>query len=206
MELVLLPIRPDRKFALAISKYPITNAQYKDFMVASNYDAPTGKTFKAGKWSGPFAPLEHPEFNNPKQPVVCVDFRDAVSYCCWVNRALNVKGIKQTWKRQVFLPLVELWDLAAFGLEPSHYVSELIFSEQQSVHYNSDKPAMIDESGGRSNKRGISDMFGNIWEWCIRRFHDEFAFIAIDESEGYVGVELRGGSFLDDLRKFKGHD
>lgn len=201
-ELVLLPMRPISNFALGIAKHPITNEQYKDFISATAHEAPIGESFKAGKWRGPFAPLETPEFSDSKQPVVCVDFSDAITYCQWVNRLLDAEDSAQKWRRRVFLPLTEVWDLAAFGWEQEQYMPERLFIEQPNVHHNSNRPVAIDELGVRTNKRGVSDMFGNIWEWVISRFHERFTLI-IDSPVPSVSVELRGGGFLDDLRNFK---
>lgn len=204
IELVLLPIRPRFNRAVGIAKHPTTNAQYMQFMKGTGRASPIGEVFYDNDWHGPFLPLDDPRFNHPNQPVVCVDYKDASAYCQWIENILNRdEDDNWKWQAQVFLPLAELWDFAAYGNEnATENIRHLIFSEQQEVHHISDKPAVIDESGVRTNKRGISDMFGNVWEWCSGDFTDGYQ-INLILPERRISIELRGGSFLDNLKKMR---
>ena len=60
--------------AFYIDKYPITNCQYKKFIVETNYD-------ETAFW-------ENTKFNNPDQPVVGVNWADAVAYANWAGKRL----------------------------------------------------------------------------------------------------------------------
>jgi len=202
-ELVFLPIRPRFEVALGISKHPITNWQYKRFLYETGYTRPVGKFFRDGAWKGPFEPLVNPDFNHPKQPIVCVSFRDAITYCQWVNKALDYpKTGFRDWGNWVFLPTTQLWDFAAWGARPSDQRSaKFVLSEQPGIHHNANSPTVINDSGIRANARGISDMFGNIWEWCSDYFDHRISLFRPFRRR--ADVELRGGGFLDDILKIK---
>lgn len=201
-ELVLLPIHPNSNLAVGLAKHPITNSQYQRFLSDSRQAKPIGKTFYDGRWVGPFSPLDHQDFNHPQKPVVCIDFKDATSYCQWLNSSFSgTKNKDKEWGNWAFLPPIGLWDFAALGNSYRHQqTSELIFLEQPNVHHKSDSPTVIDETGSRVNARGISDMFGNVWEWCSLNFEEQIALIDFGR---WTDVELRGGGFLDDLTKIR---
>src|SRR5207249_2439795 len=78
-------------------------------------------------------------------------------------------------------------------------------------HHRSVAPAAIDLVGNRSNACGISDLIGNVWEWCAGYRIDSLPTVAsfILKSRQQMIYEhagepaLRGGSFLDDLSKIR---
>jgi len=92
--------------------------------------------------------------------VICVSLSDATSYCEWVA---NLHGDLF----DVRLPAPFEWDLAATGLHGSirHRKSWLV--NAGSIHHRSSHPAVIDHNGRRANIYGFSDIFGNVWEWCL---------------------------------------
>ena len=88
-----------------ISKYPITNAQYKAFVdeMGSSYK-PVGPSSGSAKcyW-------DNPEFNwatRGNHPVLWVSYNNAVAYCAWVAK-------KTGWS--VSLPSEAQWERAARG-------------------------------------------------------------------------------------------
>lgn len=222
--MVVLPVKPMSKkdLALCISKHPITNSQYRKFVEATGAKEPVGKDFKRnalgdGKWTGPFSPWNDEKFSAFNKPVVCVSYSDAINYCGWVNKLESKNDYVDGY---TFLPSARLWELAAFGVDflirnPSTWLSQ---SEQ--LHHMSDCPISIDLKGSRVNSRGVSDMFGNVWEWCSDwNFHPYshwnaeeisflmppginplFYFAALNDDPIEI-PDLRGGGFLDDLSK-----
>jgi hypothetical protein len=200
-ELVLLPIRPNSDVAVGLAKHPVTNSQYQRFLSDTGYAAPVGKTFHDGSWLGPFSPLDHQDFNHPQKPVVCVDFKDALTYCQWLNSFRETEHQGREWGNWAFLPPQELWDFAAWGdISWSQRTAEVISREQLNIHHNSSAPVAVDESGLRINARGVSDMFGNVWEWC--NFYLEPP-VSLGNLGWRAEVELRGGGFLDDLTRIR---
>lgn len=219
--MVILPVQIGN-MALCISKYTVTNAQYKVFVEETKYKEPQGEHFIDGQWKGPFYPWKNKDFQADDQPVVCVSVNDAVAYCNWVNRKIDeLKQFKpgsriedkkfQKWKEHpssgvnVTLPLPLEWDFAAFGeIFPNHDPRTWL-EQMDNVYHNASKPASIDKTGRRTNSRGLSDMVGNIWEWCSPNHFFQTAKLGIDPEHKPDSrlIELRGGGYLDDLSRVK---
>jgi len=197
------------EYAVAIGKYPITNRQYKTFLEQKprtnppRGKEPIGEHFDDlhKRWSGPFYPWQDPRFRGDDLPVVCVSYADALDYCRWANSFETVKA------KGTIVDLVpyKVWDLAAFG--------SLIHDEYgnvqdwrgltKGIHHKADGPAEIDLKGERRNSRGVSDLIGNVWEWC-GTLHGFLARHELEQPSGRSErVRLRGGGFLDDLEKVR---
>jgi len=76
----------------AIGKYPVTNREYAEFLVATNHPAP------------PF--WRDPIFSAVDQPVVGVSWNDAVDYCRWLSGCGG---------QEFRLPTEAEWERAARG-------------------------------------------------------------------------------------------
>ena len=192
-EFSVLPMKPLSGNALCIGRHPVSNREYERFVKATHNREPVGEHYVDGEWRGPFAPWEATDFNDPDKPVVCVDLLDAIKYCGWVSqRRMNVS-----------LPNASLWDLVVTGMQ-SHrsYNSPFSLIEEDKVHHKSSCPTTIDRSGERANSLGISDMFGNVWEWCGRNIYRRIPnYPRLGDPRYAIGeAEIRGGSFLDDLQ------
>jgi formylglycine-generating enzyme required for sulfatase activity len=195
--MIVLPLRPVDG-VLCLSKYPITNAQYRRFVETTSDGAitePEGRRFSRslasgqGKWEGPFYPWKDANFNDPNQPVVCVSYDDALAYCGWVHAEL-MRGDGPLTS----LPNVQLWDFAAFGTDFPPRNPSLWLNRTTIVHHEATSPAAIDRTGERTNIWGLSDMVGNVWEWCRGRTED-------DEDTLRYKPEIRGGGFMDNLAR-----
>lgn len=205
--MVVLPTKPERGRALCIGKHPITNAQYKKYLELGTHKEPCGEHFyldeKNRGWRGPFSPMEADGFKEDEKPVVCVSYQDSVSYAIWAGH--NSFPSSTVWDTvRIFLPTPALWDFAAFGTKFPPRDPTLWLSQSPEIHHDAQFPASIEHNGSRTNRRGVSDLIGNIWEWCRSEVDTGLDLGQIAASSTVLQkAVLRGGSFLDNLSKIE---
>ena len=127
--------------AFYIDKHPITNAQYKKFVEETHYDEPYF--------------LNNSRFNNPDQPVVGVNWDDAVAYAKWAGKRL---------------PEEKEWEKASRGTDGREFPwgnknpskSLTVFDQDIKLGIS----AIIETHPLGASPYGCQDMSGNIWEWC----------------------------------------
>jgi len=161
-----------------MDKYEVTNCQYKEFIKATGHPEPLF--------------FNDTNLNKPNQPVVGVNYYDALSYAYWVGRRL---------------PTEAEWEYAARGgLNDKEYP----WGNDPPFTRCNYAPGGKKEADGyefttpvgrfKSNKYGLYDMAGNVWEWC-HDFYDSTYYQRSPEKNpqgpdtGYTKV-IRGGSWL----------
>jgi formylglycine-generating enzyme required for sulfatase activity len=125
--------------SFTISKYPVTNFQFRQFIKAGGYDkqefwSEDGWLWRTGKWDTK-APKEYQDWlkgrpaekrsdpfywhdqkwNNPLAPVVGVSWFEAEAYANWFSKKLG---------RPVRLPTEQEWERAARGVKGREYAWE----------------------------------------------------------------------------------
>jgi formylglycine-generating enzyme required for sulfatase activity len=227
VEMTLLPVFGELPFhGLAISKYPITNSQYREFLSdmgsASSELEPDGYMYDATNmtWDKKFKPQYDPVYGADDLPVVCVDYWKALRYCSWASskhewidgrRAISDGVQLSSRPRPISLPTPEEWSFAAYGdfqpHSPMRSGGGLLptpVRRQPEMHQMAESPAPVNRTGARTNSLGVSDMFGNVWEWCLGTSIANVASVAVwgaRKSHSPRTVELRGGGFLDDAAR-----
>lgn len=135
----------------AITKYPITNSQYEQFVMASGYRPP--EHFKNGR----VVP------GSENLPVVNVSWRDAISYCRWRSRATSEK---------VWLPSEAQWEKAARGgdgrIWPWGNAVPTADHCNFGNHVGDITPVSLYPLG--ASPYGVMDMAGNAREWTNTRW------------------------------------
>jgi formylglycine-generating enzyme required for sulfatase activity len=176
------PVHTVKLRAFRIYKTEVTNAQYGLFLAATGHREPLF-------W-------KEERFNLPKQPVVGVDWEDAMAYCRWANARL---------------PTEAEWEYAARGTDEREFPwgDERRRSRGEGrrggpravmdLPFNSGKPAEVGSIPEGASPFGALDMAGNVWEWCADWY--DRAYYAHGPTEDPTGPAegrqrvLRGGSW-----------
>ena len=157
-----------RPGALAMGVYEVTFAEFERFMEDSahvvpdmcrTYEFEDGEGWVNRSWRG----WRNPGFDQEAaQPVVCVNWDDAVAYAKWLSAKTN---------RTYRLPREREWALAA-GLFNSLCKANLrdqAFAKHwdldESMHCDDGHPFSAPVGSFPANALGLHDLWGNAWEW-----------------------------------------
>ena len=147
-----------------IGRFPVTNQQFKNFIVKSRYNY-RKKLIKKDK-------LMH--------PVVQVSWYDALKFVKWLNR--NFRG-NLPIRGGFTLPSTAEWEKAARGIDGRRYPWGNDFGEvnlglelcnSQEANYGDTTPAGVYSSAGDS-VYGVADTVGNVNEWTRSLSHAPFS-------------------------------
>ncbi len=170
-----------------ISKYEITNKQYKRFCDATGHKYPKDPHFKG---------MENYFENYPDYPVVNINYYDALNYCKWANADL---------------PTEAQWEKAAKGIDNRRYPWGEHSPYYEKEYYANYDPGGYDQDGYfftcpvNAFPQGISfyglyNMGGNVWEWC-KDYYEKFYYKTapyknpFNDRKGSTDMVMRGGSF-----------
>ena len=145
--------------AFFMSRYPVTQAQYKSLMQVN-----------------PATKYDMNRFVAPNKPVVGVSWKDTAAFC---NR------LAELTHRPYRLPSESEWEYACragtttpfyFGetlsTEVANYDSNYIYANGSEERFRN---ALTEVNHfGIANAFGLSDMHGNIQEWCHDQWHDNY--------------------------------
>ena len=166
---------------------PISNAQYRKFVQATGHKEPE-------YWNDS-------DYDQPSQPVVGVDWNEAVAYARWAGKRL---------------PTEAEWEYAARGgLSGRKYPwGDTISTSQANYGRNVGNPVPV--GSYLANGYGLYDMAGNFWGWCVDWYGPDYYSSSPSRnpqglSSGSYRV-CRGGSWnfsrnllrLDPLYDFRG--
>lgn len=153
--------------AFYIDKYPVTNEEYKAFLVATHYRPQDDHNFLRDWRDG-----SYPDGWSDK-PVTWVSIEDARAYASWAG-----KRLPHEWE----------WQYAAQGTDGRLYPWGGSWDGSAVPPKDEGRtmrgPASVDASPKGASPFGVMDMVGNVWQWTDE-FFDEHTRAAI----------LRGGSY-----------
>ncbi len=151
-----------------IDRYPVTNAQYRQFVEAGGYRqqeywTEAGWAEKESKnWQEPRY-WDDERFNGDKQPVVGVSWYEAVAYARWAGKVLpgeaeweKAAGWNPVAGQKRKYPWGDEWDEDKSNSGGKHEQTTDVgsYPEDQSAY-------------------GLLDVGGNVFEWCSTRWRDE---------------------------------
>ena len=160
--------------AYFIDMYEVTNAQYKEFMDATSYKAPT-------LWS-------NPAYNAPNQPVVGVSWYDAVAYAEWAGKRLPTEAEWEKAARGGRVGMKYPW-----GDTITHDNANYGTGRRGTWRYT------LPVGSFPPNGYGLYDTAGNVSEWCADRYDPDYYSVSPRNNPkgpdmGMARV-LRGGSW-----------
>lgn len=169
--------------AFALDVYEVRNREYRVFLEQGNSShtlcSPEEKlVYPDGKDHHPNATYwNDPDFNQPDQPVVGVDWYDVAAYCNWMGKRL---------------PTEDEWERAARGTGGRRYPWGDRFEVDRCNNRESSQPAGKTLTVGSSTEcrspEGIFDQVGNADEWTSTK---------AKEQNGKDGRVIRGGSWFE---------
>jgi formylglycine-generating enzyme required for sulfatase activity len=162
-----------------IDRTEVTNAEYADFVHATNYPPPKG-------WS-----RSNPPAGQERWPVTSVNLDDARAFAAWRSRRDHV-----TYR----LPTEEEWEYAARGGTRGYlYPWGNAWSDDRAnlgtgAGKDVDFPKPVGSYPQGATPDGVLDMIGNVWEWTSSRasYYSGNDSQLITEERGYMVI--RGGS------------
>jgi formylglycine-generating enzyme required for sulfatase activity len=159
---------------VAISRKPVTNAQYAAFVASTGARPP-------GYWEG-----ERPPPPLLAHPVTYVDWHEARAFCEWAG---------------VRLPTEVEWEVASAGLHGRPYPWGVGPPDASLAWFGQPDDAVgtrpVGERLSGASAEGALDMAGNVWEWTSS-LHRPYPYRADDGREDPAATGqrvLRGGSF-----------
>ncbi len=190
--------------AFAISRYPITYAQFQAFID----DDKTG--FRDVRWwEGLTLPEGHNSapadqaFKYGNYPRERVSWYDAVAFCRWLSWWLGGGyELEKIGEWVVRLPTEQEWEKAARGSTGWEYPYGDKFDAAKGNTWETGigqtSAVGIFPEGDTSHwEKPISDLSGNVWEWCLTDY--ESPKLRAEDENLCSGVSrvLRGGSWYD---------
>lgn len=176
----------------SISKYPVSNADYKRFVDATGHRAPASKEPGRTLWTG----REFPG-SVARQPVVNVSWDDAAAYCVWLSNATG-----KTYR----LPTEAEWEKAARGgLEQKAYPWGDEDPDDARAWFGKTWNRLVtlrDVDYGSANGYGLYEMAGNVKHWVADLYNAHYyAHSSPRDPQGPFSAldrVARGGSAFDD--------
>jgi iron(II)-dependent oxidoreductase len=153
--------------AFFMDRYPVTNAQFKEFLDASGYKPKDGHNFLRDWKGGTYPP------GWEKKPVTWVSLEDARAYAAWAG-----KRLPHEWEWQYAAQGAD-GRLYPWGKEPDAAAVPK-FEEGRDPR----PPTVVDAFPKGASPFGVMDLIGNVWQWTDE-YQDEHTRAAV----------LRGGSY-----------
>jgi sulfatase modifying factor 1 len=162
--------------AFEISSTTVTRHQYSCFLAEAKHERPRD-------WS-------ESAFSDPQQPVVGVNWFDAVAYCDWQSRSSE---------KEYRLPTEAEWEKACRGGDDNGAYAWGNETPDTIDYYQSEWPGPRGVAERRPNGYGLYNMGDNVHEWCLDWYSPDYYAISPEHNpEGPPSGKRRvsrGGSW-----------
>jgi formylglycine-generating enzyme required for sulfatase activity/serine/threonine protein kinase len=193
-----------------IGRYPITVAQFAQFVDAGGYGeqaerwwTPNGWSWKKIKSRTRPGQWENPTFNDPDQPVVGVSWYEAVAFAAWLTEQMEDVLPSGYVLR---LPTEAEWEVAHSydkNRERCYYPWGKEYPSPERAVYEQGElghTVRVGTCPAGAAACGAQDMSGNVWEWTSSNAHDypqQTTILRQDVTPAEWNVPVRGGSWWD---------
>jgi formylglycine-generating enzyme required for sulfatase activity len=173
----------------------VCNGDYQLFLRASAYN---GRADADGDY------LRHVSgrsemSSNPQHPVVWVSWSNAVAFCHWLTRRERKAGRLPEY--YVYrLPTEAEWEWAARGgsAQPGSRYSGAEDADAVAWYRDNSQGGTQPAGAKAPNELGLRDMSGNVWEWCLDWYQNDYTGLPETDpagpGQGQFRV-LRGGGW-----------
>jgi formylglycine-generating enzyme required for sulfatase activity len=185
-----------------IDSTEVTNAQYQEFLAAN---VPIGSQPPECAWNETFAPeLPEPVETGAAEPVVGIDWCDALAYCTWAGKYLC--GRVENGKKVGPVTLETSSDFHSHQWMNACSADARLRYPYGAIHepgrcnlrdFDAGRPVAVGTAlGCEGGYKGVYDLVGNVWEW----YDGPCADGGPDPDGGVPGPEgdlcwLKGGSY-----------
>jgi formylglycine-generating enzyme required for sulfatase activity len=189
-----IELRENEVRVCAAGQYPVTNLEYSEFVRAGGYGSdefwlPTAWAWRSRNKITEPAMWFVEEFNRPNAPIVGISFYEALAYARWFEKRVSLANPQPT-SNTFGLPRDREWAIAA-GLarnvqKATEDESVRVFLPNEQVvalQTERDLRATLQDNTNAASRHGnlpvgllpsgpcsVSDLLGNVWEWCDEWF------------------------------------
>ncbi len=161
--------------AYYIDKYEVSNAQYTEFIKATDHPAP--------------AYWDHHELNQPNHPVTGVNWYDANAYCHWMNKRLPTEA---EWEKAARGPAGWLFP---WGNELNYTKGN--FAKGKTGQSKITVP--VDAYPQGKSYYGVYNMAGNVFEWVQDWYASDY-YKTSKETRNPQGTQYQAGILKGSLK------
>jgi formylglycine-generating enzyme required for sulfatase activity len=185
------PVHEVEVSAFTMARFPVTVTEFAAFLEDEDREDP--RWWQAGGADQPIAPDDWDDQQaHPSRSVVNVSWYQATAFCTWLtDRRSRPQGAKGTIllpaDRVVRLPTEAEWEYAARGVSGRRYPWGGEAPDGQRANFDAAKvgaPSPVGIFTGDCTPEGISDLAGNVCEWCFDAARE--GFYADSQSQGLV--------------------
>jgi formylglycine-generating enzyme required for sulfatase activity len=190
-----------------MGKYPVTLAEFAEFVQETKYQTDADKGDGSYVWDGS-------NYNKQKgvnwrygvdgKPRPSSDYNHPVIHVSWDDSIAYVKWLSAKTKKNYRLPSEAEWEFAALGGQLSQgYTYAGSNNIDEVAWYNENSDSNTHPVGQKKpNELDLYDLSGNVWEWCQDEWHKNYQGAPTDGSAWQSGLEsgsdrvYRGGSWI----------